>query len=204
MKKREKLPVTLVEKIISSKHRENTLLSNLLSIVGVGYFLTGVSSFYNTNYLLLPGCETISFIPQGIVMVFYGTVGIFLGMFLNFLVLCFKIGFGVNVYNQKREMIIISRRLFPKFNRKDMKLCCVVSFFEVASLKVSLTYGKEGCLILYKKNSSVITLSEEGDKYSTCYLKGSKLIRYITKIILKKQLFILNFISFFCVSLLEE
>jgi len=204
MIKREKLPVTLVEKILSSKNRENVLLSSFLTLIGIGYFLAGTSSFYNVSYLPFSECKIISFIPQGIIMVFYGTLGIFLGVFINLSTLCFKVGLGVNVYNQTREKLIVSRKLFPSFPRKETKLCCVVSFFEVVSLRVSLTYGKEGRLRPCKKGGNVVALSEEGDKYSICYLKGSKLVRYLTEVILKKQFFISKFMSFFYVSLLEE
>ena len=119
--------------------------------------------------------------------VIYGTLGISLSMFLIFIMSYFEIGSGVTVYNRKREMIIISRKLFPTLNRWEMKLRYTISFFAVASLNVLLVYGKEGRLVICKKSGNIFVLSEERSKYKKCYLKGNKLARYITKVLLEKS-----------------
>ena len=65
-----------------SRSLSNIFWSIAVSLGGFGFFLTGLSSFFKTNLLFFSDSTGISFIPQGIVLVFYGTVGSILGIFL--------------------------------------------------------------------------------------------------------------------------
>ena len=66
-----------------SRRLSNISWAIIVSLGGFGFFLTGLSSFFNTNLLFFSDASEISFIPQGIVLVFYGTVGSLLGLFLT-------------------------------------------------------------------------------------------------------------------------
>ena len=74
--------------VITSYFNGSRQLSNFfwaltVSLGGTGFFLTGLSSFFNTNLLFFSDSSDIAFIPQGIVLLFYGTVGLILGIFLT-------------------------------------------------------------------------------------------------------------------------
>ena len=101
------------------------------------FFLTGLSSYFKTNLLILSNSSTISFIPQGVVLLFYGTIGVLIGLFL-FLTIWWDIGFGYNEYDQKIKKITIYRRSFPGPNR-NLKL--MFNFSETKSIKVRITEG---------------------------------------------------------------
>ena len=58
-----------------SRRISNIFWASIVTLGGVGFFLTGISSFFNTNLLFFTDSTEISFIPQGIVLLFYGTVG---------------------------------------------------------------------------------------------------------------------------------
>ena len=68
--------------IAGSRQFSNVFWALTVSLGGMGFFLTGLSSFFNKNLLLFSDSTEIAFIPQGIVLLFYGTVGSILGFFL--------------------------------------------------------------------------------------------------------------------------
>ena len=106
--------------VTGSRRASNIFWAVVVSLGGLGFFLTGLSSYFKRNLLLLSNASTISFIPQGIVLLFYGTIGLLIGLFL-FLTIWWDIGFGYNEYDQKFKKIIIYRRSFPGPNR-NLKL----------------------------------------------------------------------------------
>jgi hypothetical protein len=86
--------------IIKSDFTGSRRLSNIfwavaVSLGGFGFFLTGLSSFFQTNHLIFSDSSGISFIPQGIVLIFYGTVGSILGIFIT-LTVWWNVGSGYN------------------------------------------------------------------------------------------------------------
>ena len=66
-----------------SRRISNMFFAIAVSLGGFGFFLTGLSSFLGINLLFFSDSSEISFIPQGIVLLFYGTVGSILGIFLT-------------------------------------------------------------------------------------------------------------------------
>lgn len=123
--------------ITGSRRISNIFWAVVVSLGGLGFFLTGLSSYFKTNLLILSNSSTISFIPQGVVLLFYGTIGLLIGLFL-FLTIWWNIGFGYNEYDQKIKKITIYRRSFPGPNR-NLKL--MFNFSETKSIKVRITDG---------------------------------------------------------------
>ena len=123
--------------ITGSRRISNIFWAVVVSLGGLGFFLTGLSSYFKTNLLILSNSSTISFIPQGVVLLFYGTIGLLIGLFL-FLTIWWDIGFGYNEYDQKFKKITIYRRSFPGPNR-NLKL--MFNFSETKSIKVRITEG---------------------------------------------------------------
>ena len=123
--------------ITGSRRNSNIFWAVVVSLGGLGFFLTGLSSYFKTNLLILSNSSTISFIPQGVVLLFYGTIGLLIGLFL-FLTIWWDIGFGYNEYDQKFKKITIYRRSFPGPNR-NLKL--MFNFSETKSIKVRITEG---------------------------------------------------------------
>jgi hypothetical protein len=101
------------------------------------FFLTGLSSFFGINLLLFSNSSDISFIPQGIVLVFYGTVGSLLGIFIT-LSIYWNVGSGYNEYNKDLQEIKLYRKGFPGKNRE---LTFTFSFEDVKSIKMRIKEG---------------------------------------------------------------
>ena len=120
-----------------SRRLSNISWAMIVSLGGFGFFLTGLSSFFNTNLLFFSDASEISFIPQGIVLVFYGTVGSLLGLFLT-LTVWWNVGSGYNEYNRDRKEVKLYRKGFPGKNRE---LLFTFPFEEIKSIKMRIKEG---------------------------------------------------------------
>ena len=120
-----------------SRRLNNIFWAIAVSLGGFGFFLTGLSSFFKTNLLIFSDSSGISFIPQGIVLVFYGTVGSILGIFLA-LTVWWNIGSGYNEYNREIQQVKLYRKGFPGKNRE---LMFTFPFEEVKSIKMRIKEG---------------------------------------------------------------
>jgi hypothetical protein len=120
-----------------SRRLSNFFWAITVSLGGFGFFLTGLSSFFKVNFLLLSDSSGITFIPQGIVLLFYGTVGSILGTFL-ILTIFWNVGSGYNEYNKALQKITLYRQGFPGKNRE---LLFNFDFDEIKSIKMRIKEG---------------------------------------------------------------
>ena len=79
----------------------------------------------------------ISFIPQGIVLLFYGTAGSLLGIFIS-LTIYWNVGSGYNEYSKATKKVKIYRKGFPV---KDRELTLTFSFEDIKSIKMRIKEG---------------------------------------------------------------
>ena len=120
-----------------SRRLSNFFWAITVSLGGFGFFLTGLSSFFGTNLLLFSDSSEISFIPQGIILVFYGTVGSILGIFIS-LTIWWNVGSGYNEFNRDLQNVKLYRKGFPGKNRE---LTLNFSFEEIKSIKMRIKEG---------------------------------------------------------------
>ena len=123
--------------IEGSRQLSNVFWALSVSAGGLGFFLSGLSSFFKVNLLAFSNPTQLSFIPQGIVLVFYGTVGLTLGVFL-WLTIWWDIGFGYNEYSKETQKVILYRKGFPGKNRE---LRLKFNFDELKSIKMFIRDG---------------------------------------------------------------
>ena len=71
------------DKIIGSRRFSNYFWAIFLCIGGLSFLLAGISSYFNTNLLPFANPAELAFIPQGIVMIFYGTLSMSLGAYIS-------------------------------------------------------------------------------------------------------------------------
>lgn len=96
----------------------NCCWATITSLGGAGFILAGLSSFVQRN--LLPftfDFRSIVFFPQGLVMVFYGTVGLLFGLYTWFTIY-WRIGSGFNEIDPYQDRVRIFRWGFPGKNRR--------------------------------------------------------------------------------------
>jgi hypothetical protein len=104
------------ENIIGSRNLNSFVIMIILFLAGIGFFLAGLSSYLNLNLLRITDTTTIVFIPQGIVMLFYGTGAIGIAIYI-LLTIIWNIGSGYNEFSKLENIVRIVRLGFPGKNR---------------------------------------------------------------------------------------
>jgi hypothetical protein len=70
------------EEISGARNLRSILTMIILFFAGIGFFLAGLSSYFHKNFLILTDTSQITFLPQGIAMLFYGTGAFGIGIYL--------------------------------------------------------------------------------------------------------------------------
>jgi len=124
----------------------NYVWGSLLCLGGLGFLLTGLSSYFAIPFFLAKS-PTIQFFPQGIVMCFYGVLGLFLGTYI-WLTIVWNLGEGFNEFNRQTGSVRIFRWGFPGKNRRiDLQY----PFQEIQSIRVEIQEGINPKRIIYLK-----------------------------------------------------
>jgi hypothetical protein len=125
------------EKIIGARNISTCGTMIVLFLAGIGFFLAGLSSYFNNNFLLITDTSSIVFIPQGIAMLFYGTGAVGIAIYI-FLTVLWDIGSGYNQFSKEDETVRIIRQGFPGKNRT---LFLSYEFKNIKSLKLLVKQG---------------------------------------------------------------
>nr|YP_011006156.1 Photosystem I assembly protein Ycf4 [Dictyotopsis propagulifera]WAM63160.1 Photosystem I assembly protein Ycf4 [Dictyotopsis propagulifera] len=123
--------------IIGSRRFSNFFWAIILFIGGLGFFLTGISSYYQKNLTPFINFNNLVFLPQGLIMTFYGVVGLSLSLYIG-LTIFWNIGGGYNEFNKETELVRIVRQGFPGKNRL---ILLVYSFDSLKSIKLKIQEG---------------------------------------------------------------
>nr|YP_010485059.1 photosystem I assembly protein Ycf4 [Hypnea cervicornis]UVW80753.1 photosystem I assembly protein Ycf4 [Hypnea cervicornis] len=125
------------DKIIGSRRFSNYWWAICIFLGGSGFFLVGLSSYLHIELLPFTKSSEILFIPQGIIMIFYGTIAILISLFL-WLSIFWNIGSGYNEFNHEQGKITIFRWGFPGKNR-ILKLQYDIQ--DIQAIKVNIKEG---------------------------------------------------------------
>jgi len=107
---------TIKEEIIGARNKGSILTMLILFFAGIGFFLVGLSCYLGINLIQITETKDISFIPQGIVMLFYGTGAIGIDIYLFITIIC-NVGSGYNEFSKTDNLVRIVRLGFPGKNR---------------------------------------------------------------------------------------
>lgn len=125
--------------IIGERRLSNYWWATIILIGAIGFLITGISSYIGTkniNFLHFANAD-ISFFPQGLLMCFYGSLGLLLSLYWWFLIF-WNVGGGFNEFNKKEGIIRIFRWGYPGKNRKiDLSY----TLKDVESIRVELKEG---------------------------------------------------------------
>jgi hypothetical protein len=125
------------DKIIGSRRFSNYFWSLFLFTGGLGFLLAGISSYFKINLLPFANPTEIVFIPQGLVMMFYGTLSFGLSIYIIITVLL-DIGSGYNEYNKIENLVKIVRKGFPGKNRE---ILLTYPLSNVRAIGIKITEG---------------------------------------------------------------
>ena len=105
------------DKIVGSRRFSNYFWAFFLFVGGISFLLAGMSSYFKINLLPFANTTDLVFIPQGLVMMFYGTLSFGISIY-TLITILLDIGSGYNEYNKVENLIKIVRKGFPGKNRE--------------------------------------------------------------------------------------
>ena len=144
--------------IIGSKRLSNFIWSTILFLGGIGFLLSGLSSYFNKNLIPFSNPKELVFIPQGIVMAFYGSVAIMLSFYI-LLTIFWDVGAGYNEFDKSKRIVRIVRKGFPGKNRN---IFLVYPFNNIKSIKLIIKQGlnPQRLILLCTKDEREIPLNQ--------------------------------------------
>ena len=125
------------DKIVGSRRFSNYFWSFFLLIGGIGFLLAGISSYLKINLLPFANPTELVFIPQGLVMMFYGTLSFGISIYILITVFL-DIGSGYNEYNRVEDLVKIVRKGFPGKNRE---ILLTYPLSEIRAIGIKITEG---------------------------------------------------------------
>lgn len=130
-----------------ARRLSNYIWGAVLFFGGIGFLTTGLSSYFQIQFLPFLDISSIQFFPQGLVMCFYGILGCFLGFYI-WLIILWNLGEGFNEFNLENSQIRIFRWGFPGKNRKiDLQY----PIQDVQSIRVEIQEGLNPKRVIYLK-----------------------------------------------------
>ena len=125
------------DKIVGSRRFSNYFWSIFLFVGGLGFLLAGLSSYFKINFLPFANPTELVFIPQGLVMMFYGTLSLGISIYI-ITTLFLDVGSGYNEYNKTENLVKIVRKGFPGKNRE---ILLTYPLSNVQSIGIKITEG---------------------------------------------------------------
>ena len=105
----ENILVTRRYLITGAQRISNYWWASVISLGGIPFLLTGSASFLQTNLFVSNQSKSITFFPQGLIMCFYGSLGLLFGVYL-WCTIFWRVGDGFNEFN-KNEVVPDSAKL---------------------------------------------------------------------------------------------
>lgn len=105
----ENILVTRRYLITGAQRVSNYWWASVISLGGISFLLTGFASFLQTNLFVFNQSKSITFFPQGLIMCFYGSLGLLFGVYL-WCTIFWRVGDGFNEFN-KNEVVPDSVKL---------------------------------------------------------------------------------------------
>ncbi len=96
------------QRVLGSRRLSNVLVALAVSLGGVGFFLTSLSSRLGRDLLPMLHASELTWVPQGLVMGLYGIAALLLATYL-WLVIGIDLGAGTNRFDKSSGVATISR-----------------------------------------------------------------------------------------------
>jgi len=116
-----------------------------------------MSSYFKINLLPFANPTELVFIPQGLVMMFYGTLSSSLSVYILATVF-WDVGSGYNEYNKIENLVKIVRKGFPGKNR-EILLTYPLSSIQSIGIKISEGLNPQRSMYLCLKDERKIPLT---------------------------------------------
>ena len=145
------------DNIVGSRRFSNYFWSFFLFFGGIGFLLAGISSYLKINLLPFANPTELVFIPQGLIMMFYGTLSFGISIYILVTVLL-DVGSGYNEYNRIENLVKIVRKGFPCKNR-EILLTYPLSNIRAIGIKITEGLNPTRSIYLCLKDERKIPLT---------------------------------------------
>jgi hypothetical protein len=145
------------DKIVGSRRFSNFFWTFVLFLGGISFLLAGLSSYLKINLLPFTNTSELVFIPQGVVMMFYGTLSLSISIY-TLLTVVWDIGSGYNEYNKIENLVKIVRKGFPGKNR-EILLTYPLNNIRAIGIKISEGLNPKRIIYLCLKDERKIPLT---------------------------------------------
>ena len=101
----ENVLVTRRYLITGAQRVSNYWWASVISLGGISFLLTGFAAFLQTDLFVFNQSKTITFFPQGLIMCFYGSLGLLFGVYLWCTIL-WGVGNGFNEFKKNQNQTV--------------------------------------------------------------------------------------------------
>nr|YP_010283949.1 photosystem I assembly protein Ycf4 [Paragymnopteris bipinnata var. bipinnata]UAT96858.1 photosystem I assembly protein Ycf4 [Paragymnopteris bipinnata var. bipinnata] len=150
-----------IEFIKGSRTFANSCWACILVCGATGFLLVGFSSCIGEDLIPRLSSKQIAFIPQGLVMCFYGIAGLFLGLYL-WCTVFWNVGGGYNYFDRREGISSIFRWGFPGKNRR-IHIRLILGDIEAVGLKSQEGFFPSRVLYLKVRGRRSIPLIRIGE-----------------------------------------
>ncbi|MBD2101989.1 photosystem I assembly protein Ycf4 [Leptolyngbya sp. FACHB-261] len=165
--------------VLGSRRPSNYLWAAVITLGGLGFLLSGLSSYLQINLLPFAEPTKLIFIPQGLVMGLYGVAGLLLATYL-WLVVLWDVGGGYNEFDRDKGEVKIFRWGFPG---KDRRVELTHPLSDIQSVRVDIREGLNPRRALYLKlrGKGEIPLTRVGQPLALSEIEdqGADLARFL-------------------------
>jgi hypothetical protein len=167
------------DNITGSRRFSNYFWGGFLAIGGLSFLLAGLSSYFKINFLPVANPTELVFIPQGLVMMFYGTLSLSFSIYICATIL-WDIGSGYNEYNKIENLVKIVRKGFPGKNR-EVLLTYPLSSIQSIGIKISEGLNPQRSIYLCLKDERKIPLTpvQQPDSISNLEKQAADLSKFL-------------------------
>nr|YP_009547568.1 photosystem I assembly protein Ycf4 [Vaginularia trichoidea]AYW16085.1 photosystem I assembly protein Ycf4 [Vaginularia trichoidea] len=168
-----------VELIRGSRTFANSCWACVLVCGATGFLLVGLSSCFGEDLIPKLSSKQIAFIPQGLVMCFYGIAGLFLGLYLGCTIF-WNVGSGYNFFDKREGFSSIFRWGFPGKNRR-IQIRLVLRDIEAIVLRNQEGFFPNRILYLKMRGQRSIPLIRVGESSTPESIeeKAAELARFL-------------------------
>ncbi len=164
------------QSVLGSRRLSNLLMALMVSLGGVGFLLTSLSSYLQRDLLPIGHPAELEWVPQGLVMGLYGVAAVLLATYL-WAVIGIDVGSGSNRFDRAAGQATISRRGFRQ--RIDVE----IPLRDIQAVKVEVRDGlnprRRLALRVQGRRDMPLTRVGEPIPLADLELSGAQLARFL-------------------------
>ena len=168
-----------IESVAGANRIASVWWASVLMLGAMGFLFTGLSSYLGRDLVPLLPSQAILFTPQGLVMCFYGTGGLFLSSYLWCTIL-WGVGSGYNELDRQNGTLSFFRWGFPGQDRR-IRIRCSIQDIQAIKLEMSDALSSRYRIVLRFKNQQQLPLAQASDSLTLRQIeeRAAQLARFL-------------------------